>query len=64
MPLYEYQCGDCGQISELLIRSNEAPVCSGCAGTQMTKQLSLTAAPKSSANSLPTCGPAPMPGGG
>jgi putative FmdB family regulatory protein len=35
MPLYEYQCQDCGKISEVRQKFSDAPltVCEACGGT-------------------------------
>ena len=44
MPIYEYQCESCHQDVELLIRSNEAPECSECGSTKLTKKFSVPAA--------------------
>ena len=43
MPIYEYQCEDCGKVSEfLLIRVGEAfvPQCKRCRGKKMSRVLS------------------------
>ncbi|MGH9459152.1 MAG: FmdB family zinc ribbon protein [Thermoanaerobaculia bacterium] len=34
MPLYEYQCQECGEVSEVLQRTADAPftICSSCGG--------------------------------
>ncbi|MFO1063596.1 MAG: zinc ribbon domain-containing protein [Pirellulales bacterium] len=65
MPLYEYQCRDCHNQTELLIRSStEQPVCPKCASKKMDKLLSVSAAPVISSGSLPVCSPAPSGGCG
>ena len=46
MPIYEYQCETCQKQVELLISADETPVCPKCDGTKLTKQFSVTAAPK------------------
>lgn len=43
MPIYEYQCDDCGRDFEALLRSTTVPVCPQCGGQQLTKQLSVFA---------------------
>ncbi len=64
MPLYEYQCRQCGSQFELLIRGGEAPECPQCQSGELDKALSVPAAPVTSAGALPVCGtPAPAPGG-
>ena len=43
MPIYEYQCKDCGKISEfLLIKTDQAfiPICKRCKSKKMTRVLS------------------------
>lgn len=43
MPIYEYQCNDCGKISEfLLIKTDETfiPQCKRCKSKKMTRILS------------------------
>ncbi len=43
MPIYEYQCEDCGSEFELLVRSETALVCPTCDSTHLEKQLSVFA---------------------
>ena len=59
MPLYEYQCSDCGILTEvLLVKSDDIPVCSACNSTNMVKQMSAH-------SSLPASGgTSRMPGPG
>jgi len=45
MPLFDFLCEDCGTTSELLVRANALPSCPKCGGAQMTKLLSIPAAP-------------------
>jgi putative FmdB family regulatory protein len=41
MPLYDFYCSDCGQISEVLISgSNDHPVCGSCGGQNLERRLS------------------------
>jgi len=43
MPIYEYQCNDCGKVSEfLIIKTGEAftPQCKRCKSKKMTRVLS------------------------
>jgi putative FmdB family regulatory protein len=49
MPLYEYRCGACTGVFEVLVRSvgNEpTPICPICGATEVRKLLSLVAQPK------------------
>ena len=43
MPIYEYQCEDCGQEFELLVRSDTKLECPTCQSTSLEKQLSVFA---------------------
>ncbi|MGE3275347.1 MAG: zinc ribbon domain-containing protein [Vicinamibacterales bacterium] len=69
MPLYEYECQDCHQHFEFLVRgADSTPACPSCQGTTLEKQLSVFAvnAPSArSAGSLPPapCGSCGHPGG-
>ncbi|MGL4462467.1 MAG: FmdB family zinc ribbon protein [Planctomycetia bacterium] len=76
MPLYEYDCPDCGSAVELLVRFGEAPACPACDGVRLAKRFSVTAAPAVGRGAarggcdaslppcgLPTCGRL-RPGGG
>lgn len=41
MPLYDYQCQDCGKVSELLINVSSAqPECSFCGSPKLKKLIS------------------------
>jgi putative FmdB family regulatory protein len=42
MPLYEYQCGNCGKFCEVLQKVNDAPAvtCPECGKDQLKRQLS------------------------
>ncbi|HXV41527.1 MAG TPA: zinc ribbon domain-containing protein [Anaerolineae bacterium] len=43
MPIYEYQCKDCGEISEILVRTLNAPQeihCKNCDSIDLTRLLS------------------------
>jgi putative FmdB family regulatory protein len=59
MPLYEYRCQDCRQLSELLVRNGERPRCPGCGSKQLDKLLS--AANGRAASSLPVTSSCPPP---
>ncbi len=59
MPLYEYECSDCHQEVELLVRSADERVeCPGCGGKKMTKLMSAPSAPNMNGKggSLPVAG--------
>lgn len=44
MPIFEYECRDCGTKFEKLVSSPRAKVaCSRCAGTRVVQQLSVFA---------------------
>lgn len=49
MPIFEYQCRNCGKSCELLIRSGAQPVCPGCGSIALEKLVSLPAAAGKSA---------------
>jgi putative FmdB family regulatory protein len=53
MPLYEYQCTDCGAAFELLVRSSDKPACPNCGSERLDKQLSVPAAPVAGGSGLP-----------
>jgi putative FmdB family regulatory protein len=58
MPIYEYRCRSCEHEFEVLVRSShDEPSCPRCEHRTLEKQLSVPAAPMSSAMSLPVCGP-------
>ncbi len=41
MPLFDYQCLDCGKIVEILVSNKkDEPVCRACGSNQMKKLLS------------------------
>ena len=62
MPLYEYECDQCHQQAEVLVRGSEKPTCPKCGSVKLTKLLSVPAAHSHSSDSaLPMC--SPMPGG-
>ena len=58
MPIYDYQCRDCGSVSEVLVLGEEEALkCSQCGGSNMTKQLSAHSSLSGpSKNSLPGAG--------
>ena len=41
MPLYEFECQDCGAVTEVLAhRGDPAPACEACGSEQMHRRLS------------------------
>ncbi|MBK9361980.1 MAG: zinc ribbon domain-containing protein [Rubrivivax sp.] len=53
MPIFEYQCEDCGAEFELLVRSDTRLACPTCESTHLEKQLSVFATEKSGAGAAP-----------
>jgi putative FmdB family regulatory protein len=51
MPLFEYECRDCGHHFEYLTRAGQAPTCPSCTGEHLQKLLSVFAVNAGSANS-------------
>jgi putative FmdB family regulatory protein len=48
MPIYEYRCEKCGEVSELLVMGKqEAPVCIACGSDELVKLMSAHNAPAS-----------------
>jgi putative FmdB family regulatory protein len=58
MPLYEYDCRDCGKHAEVLVRGQEVPHCPACAGTNLERVLSTFAVARGGRESS-SAGPAP-----
>lgn len=50
MPIYEYDCRQCGHAFETLVRSGSEPECPGCRSTDLAKKLSVFATAASSAD--------------
>lgn len=51
MPLYEYECRNCGEVVEVLWRSSEdekGMKCPGCGGSELHRKLSAFSAKVSS----------------
>jgi putative FmdB family regulatory protein len=43
MPIYEYRCADCGEVSELLVgigRNSDDLTCRSCGGKRLEKMMS------------------------
>ena len=64
MPLYDYLCLDCAEVSELLVTgSDEEPVCSACGSRNLKKMLSAHSSFSGTrAGSLPGPGDTPCCG--
>ena len=45
MPIYEYECRDCRNEFEILVRGDEKVKCPACGKGRLTKKLSVVAAP-------------------
>jgi putative FmdB family regulatory protein len=66
MPIYEYNCSDCGHQFESLVRSNDVPQCPNCQSNHLEKLLSVfsTATPSPQAALPPSpCGACPNANG-
>jgi len=65
MPLFEYRCKDCGQVTEVLERpgSPKSHRCPKCGSARMRKQLSAFGVGKTHAASSAACptGTCPLP---
>jgi putative FmdB family regulatory protein len=62
MPLFEYQCHDCGRQFEYLARAEQSPTCPSCSGANLQKLLSVFAVNTGSSSSAAASfaeGPAP-----
>jgi putative FmdB family regulatory protein len=57
MPLYEYLCLDCGQVSEVLVLSAEDEAkCGGCQGENLKKLMSASVGRVNNGPGLPGAG--------
>jgi putative FmdB family regulatory protein len=45
MPIYNYQCRDCHQHFEKLVRADSTPSCPHCSSASLEKQVSAPTAP-------------------
>ena len=45
MPLFEFDCPECGLETELLARRGDAPNCPDCESVPLQKRISVPAAP-------------------
>ena len=65
MPLFEYVCRRCGEISELLVSGSQTPVCPNCGSKKLEKQLSsFSARVAATSFSPPPCGSGSCPARG
>ena len=66
MPLFEYICRACGDISEQLVTGARKPACPNCGSRKLEKQLSTfsAAAPAARAPAVPPCGSGSCPARG
>jgi putative FmdB family regulatory protein len=58
MPVYEYQCENCGQVSEFLVQGINIKleiVCSACGSYNLTRQISVPILLKKAPNQAQTC---------
>jgi putative FmdB family regulatory protein len=58
MPIYEYKCKNCGEISEFLIHGHEGEqklTCSSCGSVDLEKKLSVPAMVRTEHSSGGTC---------
>ncbi|MFH1009427.1 MAG: zinc ribbon domain-containing protein [Candidatus Latescibacterota bacterium] len=56
MPIYEYECKECGEESEMLVRSSEEQVvCPSCGSSAMEKGFSTFAVSMSKSSSKGAC---------
>ncbi len=39
MPLFDFECRNCGKVFETLVRPGETPACPACGGLELEKQL-------------------------
>lgn len=49
MPIFEYECKECGSSFELLVLGASAPTCAKCGSAQLAKLISAPAPPGQSA---------------
>jgi putative FmdB family regulatory protein len=47
MPIYDYQCAECGAEFEQLVRGGAKVACPACAATKVERRMSVTARPAS-----------------
>ena len=62
MPIFEYQCQECGARFEILMRDGVTPVCPQCRSAKVDKQLSAFAVGAGSPKSQATAPASPCGG--
>jgi len=55
MPLFEYECRDCGKPFETFVTADREPHCPACQGQNLAKQLSSPGMVGSAATRSETC---------
>jgi putative FmdB family regulatory protein len=56
MPIFEYECKECGSSFELLMRSDTRIACPSCESERVVRKLSLFAAhAKKAEHAVPAC---------
>ena len=58
MPLYEYECRDCGQRFEALVQGSKRTICPECGSADLEKLLSSFGVGGSSSSTAPCGSPA------
>lgn len=57
MPVYEYQCSDCGLVFEELVRSSDERIaCPRCGSEKTERRISLIASTSDRSSSSGSCG--------
>lgn len=56
MPLFEYQCRDCGKPFEAFVTAERTPACPACHGVNLSKLLSRLGMVGTSSSSTPSDG--------
>ncbi len=59
MPLYDYQCNDCGEVFELMVRfseANQAHICPKCESEKTQRLLSMVASFKGASSGSSSTG--------
>lgn len=60
MPIFEYECRDCGREFEAFVTAERQPSCPACQGVNLAKHLSspgMVGAGNGKAASMPSTGP-------
>jgi putative FmdB family regulatory protein len=55
MPLFAYECRDCHEEFQTLVRSNEEPTCPSCGKQNLERLLSLIASPNKGGEDAGSC---------